>query len=179
VLATQNPIEMEGTYPLPEAELDRFFFKLNVRYPSRQDLHEILRRTTGSFQDTAEPVTDGSGILQLQQLAREVPIASYLTDYAARLVLATHPDDPAAPELTRRYVRFGASPRAGQALVLAAKIHALLNGRYNVSHDDLRLVAPPALRHRLILNFEAEANHVSGEQVIREVLSHVPEEVKT
>jgi MoxR-like ATPase len=179
VLATQNPIEMEGTYPLPEAELDRFFFKLNVRYPSRQDLHEILRRTTGSFQDAAEPVTDGSGILQLQQLAREVPIASYLTDYAARLVLATHPDDPASPELTRRYVRFGASPRAGQALVLAAKIHALLNGRYNVSYDDLRLVAPPALRHRLILNFEAEANHVSVEEVIREVLSQVPEEVKT
>ena len=178
VLATQNPIEMEGTYPLPEAELDRFFFKLNVRYPSRQELHEILRRTTGSFQDTVEPVTDGTGILELQKFAREVPIASYLTDYAARLVLATHPDLPEAPELTRRYVRYGASPRAGQALVLAAKIHALLSGRFNVSHDDLRYVAPPALRHRLILNFEAESNHVSVEQVIREVLAHVPEEVK-
>jgi MoxR-like ATPase len=179
VLATQNPIELEGTYPLPEAELDRFFFKLNVRYPSRQDLHEILRRTTGAFEDQVESVTDGAGILQLQQLAREVPIASYLTDYAVRLVLATHPDLPDSPELTKRYVRFGASPRAGQAMVLAAKIHALLNDRYNVSHDDLRLVAAPALRHRVLLNFEAEAKQVAVDQVIREVVSRVPDEVKT
>jgi MoxR-like ATPase len=176
VLATQNPIEMEGTYPLPEAELDRFFFKLNVRYPSRQELNEILNRTTGSFQETIEPVADGSAIQRLQDLAREVPIASYLTDYAARLVLATHPESPESPDLVRRYVRYGASPRAAQALVIAAKIHALLNNRYNVSHDDLRVVAPPALRHRLILNFEAEANDVSVEQIIRDVLSRVPRE---
>ena len=178
VLATQNPIEMEGTYPLPEAELDRFFFKLNVRYPSRQDLHEILHRTTGSFQATVEPVADANAIIQLQELIREVPIAGYLTDYAARLVLGTHPDLPDSLELVRRFVRYGASPRAGQALVLAAKIHALLNGRFNVSHEDLRLVAPPALRHRIILNFEAESNNVSTDQVVREVVNRVPEEAK-
>jgi MoxR-like ATPase len=179
VLATQNPIEMEGTYPLPEAELDRFFFKLNVRYPSRQELHEILHRTTGAFQQAVEAVADGEAIIELQAIVREVPIASYLTDFAARLVLATHPDVPESPELVKRFVRYGASPRAGQALVLAAKIHALLNGRFNVSHDDLRLVAPPALRHRLILNFEAESHNVNADQVIGEVLDRVPESAKT
>jgi MoxR-like ATPase len=178
VLATQNPIEMEGTYPLPEAELDRFFFKLNVRYPSRQDLGEILVRTTGSFQDSVGAVADAATLLQLQEQVREVPIASYLLDYAARLVLATHPDLPDSPEFVKRYVRYGASPRAGQALVLASKIHALLNDRFNVSQDDLRLVAPPALRHRLILNFEAESNNISTEQIIHEVISRVPQEVK-
>ena len=178
VLATQNPIEMEGTYPLPEAELDRFFFKLNVRYPSRQELHEILHRTTGAFQEPIDAVADGAAILQLQSVAREVPIASYLTDYAARVVLSTHPDVAESPEMAKRYVRYGASPRAGQALVLAAKIHALLNGRFNVSYDDLRLVAPPALRHRLILNFEAEANNITADQVVRDVLARVPESVR-
>jgi MoxR-like ATPase len=179
VLATQNPIEMEGTYPLPEAELDRFFFKLNVRYPSRQELHEILHRTTGAFQQPVEAVADGEAIVQLQEMVREVPIASYLTDFAARLVLATHPDLSESPDLVKRFVRYGASPRAGQALVLAAKIHALLNGRFNVSHDDLRVVAPPALRHRLILNFEAESHNVTADQVIGEVLTRVPESAKT
>ena len=178
VLATQNPIEMEGTYPLPEAELDRFFFKLQVRYPSRNELHEIIRRTTGGTSEVIEPVADASAILQLQDLAREVPIASYLTDYAVRLVMASHPEEADAPELTKRYVRYGASPRAGQALVMAAKIHALLNGRFNVSHEDLRLVAPPAMRHRLILNFEAESAGITADQVIREVVSRVPEETK-
>jgi MoxR-like ATPase len=179
VLATQNPIEMEGTYPLPEAELDRFFFKLNVRFPGRDELHEILRRTTGVIDDEVEPVADGPGILELQNLARDVPIASYLTDYAARLVLATHPEQSDAPDLTRRFVRYGASPRGGQAIVLAAKIHALLAGRFNVSYDDVRLVAPPALRHRLILNFEAESSRVSADDVIREVLERVPRELKS
>jgi MoxR-like ATPase len=178
VMATQNPIELEGTYPLPEAELDRFFFKLNVRYPSRDDLNEILRRTTGAQTEQLRTVADGATVLQLQEIVREVPIASYLMDYAARLVLATHPEEASAPEAVRRFVRYGASPRAGQALVLGAKIHALLNGRYNVSGEDVRLVAPPALRHRLILNFEAESSNVSVEQIIREVLARVPEEAK-
>jgi MoxR-like ATPase len=176
VLATQNPIEMEGTYPLPEAELDRFFFKLNVRYPTREELAEILRRTTGSERERVSPVADGNAIMQLQELAREVPISSYLTDYAVRLVMATHPEEPDATDLTRRYVRYGASPRAGQALVLSAKIHALLNGRFNVSHEDLRLVAPPAMRHRIILNFEAESNRITADEVIREVVTRVPAE---
>ena len=175
VLATQNPIEMEGTYPLPEAELDRFFFKLNVRYPSRQELHEILRRTTGGLQESVEPVADANAILQLQELAREVPIASYLTDYAVRLVMATHPDGEGAPDVTNRYVRYGASPRAAQAIVLAAKILALLNGRLNVSFEDVRRVSPPALRHRVLLNFEAESRSVTPDSLIRQVIQSVPE----
>jgi MoxR-like ATPase len=178
VLATQNPIEMEGTYPLPEAELDRFFFKLIVRYPNRQELHEILRRTTGDSQEFVQPVADGAALSHLQALAREVPIASYLTDFAVRIVLATHPDQADAPDMTKRFVRYGASPRAGQAIILAAKIHALLNGRFNVSHEDIRLVSPPALRHRLILSFEADASGVSADQVIRDVLARIPEEAK-
>ena len=176
VLATQNPIEMEGTYPLPEAELDRFFFKLLVHYPGRQELHEILRRTTGGFQHVVEPVADAATLAQLQSLVRDVPITSYLTDFAVRIVMATHPDQPDSPEPTRLYVRYGASPRAGQAIVLAAKIHALLNSRFNVSHGDMRLVAPPALRHRLILNFEAEANGVTTDQIVRDVLAAVRED---
>jgi MoxR-like ATPase len=176
VLATQNPIELEGTYPLPEAELDRFFFKLNVRFPSREQLGEILRRTTGPDGEQVRAVTDGAAIRELQELAREVPIASYLVDYAARLVLATHPNAPGAPDLTTQFVRYGASPRGAQAVVVAAKIHALLGGRYNVSGEDLRLVAPPALRHRLILNFEAEVEQVSADDVVREVLRQVPED---
>ena len=179
VLATQNPIELEGTYPLPEAELDRFFFKLDVRFPSREELGEILRRTTGSPTESVRSVSDGATILQLQELAREVPIASHLLDYAARLVLATHPEEAAAPDLTRQFVRYGASPRGAQSMVLAAKIQALLDGRYNVSGEDIRRVAPPALRHRLILNFDAEVKRATADDVIREVVRRVPEDRAT
>jgi MoxR-like ATPase len=177
VLATQNPIEMEGTYPLPEAELDRFFFKLNVSYPSREQLGEIVRRTTGGELAPVRRVADDETILEMQALARQVPIANHVADYAVRLVLATHPEADDAPEPARRFVRYGASPRAAQAIVLAAKIYALLGGRFNVAYDDVRRVSPPALRHRLILNFEAEAKEVSPDTVIRAILQAVPDEL--
>ncbi len=177
VLATQNPIEMEGTYPLPEAELDRFFFKLNVTFPSREQLGEIVRRTTGEPAEPVRRVADGETLREMQAVARQVPVANHVADYAVRLVLATHPDTDGAPEPTRRYVRFGASPRAAQAIVLAAKIYALLSGRFNVAYEDVRRVAPPALRHRLILNFEAEAKTVSADSVIRTVLESVPDDL--
>ncbi len=176
VLATQNPIELEGTYPLPEAELDRFFFKLQVGFPSRQELVEIVQRTTGPDGHRPQPIADAQAILELQELVREVPAASHVVDYAARIVLATHPDLPAAPEATRRFIRLGASPRAAQALVLAGKIHALLAGRFNVSYEDVRRVAVPALRHRLILNYEAQVNGVTADAVIRQILARVTEE---
>jgi MoxR-like ATPase len=175
VLATQNPIEMEGTYPLPEAELDRFFFKLNVGYPSREQLGEIVRRTTGTPVDATRAVADGPTILEMQALARQVPIADHVADYAVRLILATHPEAEGAPEPARRFVRYGASPRAAQAIVLAAKIYALLSGRFNVAYDDVRRVTPPAVRHRLILNFEAEARGTTADEVIRAIVSSVPE----
>ncbi len=176
VLATQNPIELEGTYPLPEAELDRFFFKLQVGFPSRQELVEIVQRTTGPDGHRPQPIADAQVILGLQELVREVPAASHVVDYAARIVLATHPDLPAAPEATRRFIRLGASPRAAQALVLAGKIHALLAGRFNVSYEDVRRVAVPALRHRLILTYEAQVNGVTADAVIRQILARVTEE---
>ncbi len=173
VLATQNPLEMEGTYPLPEAQLDRFFFKIEVPYPDVDDLVEIANRTTGAEIPHAEAVADAGTILQMQALARRVPIASHVTAYAARMVRATHPDDEGAPEAVRRYVRYGASPRGMQALILAGKIIALLNGRYNVALDDLRAAALPALRHRLILNFEAQAEGVAADTVIGAVVEGV------
>jgi len=176
VLATQNPIELEGTYPLPEAELDRFFFKLQVDFPSREELVEIVQRTTGPDGHRPSPIADAQAILELQELVREVPAASHVVDYAARLVLATHPDWPAAPDITRRFVRLGASPRAAQALILAGKIHAALAGRFNVSHEDVRHVATPALRHRLILTYEAQVNGVTPDMVIRQILARIPED---
>lgn len=176
VLATQNPIELEGTYPLPEAELDRFFFKLQVGFPSRQELVEIVQRTTGPDGHKPYPIADAQTILALQELVREVPAASHVVDYAARIVLATHPDLPAAPEVTRRFIRLGASPRAAQTLILAGKIHAVLAGRLNASYEDVRRVAIPALRHRLILNYEAQVNGVTADVVIRQILARVPEE---
>jgi len=170
VLATQNPLEMEGTYPLPEAQLDRFFFKINVPFPSADDLVEIATRTTGSKIPEAEAVADGAKISAMQELARDVPVASHVMSYAAQLLTATHPGNPNTPEVVQQYVRYGASPRGMQALILAGKILALLDGRYNVAFDDLRDVALPALRHRLILNFEAQAEGVSTDAVINEML---------
>lgn len=175
VLATQNPLEMEGTYPLPEAQLDRFFFKLLVQYPSSQELKDILTRTLAIPRGGSGPVASGDDIAQMGELARTVPAASYVTDYAVRIVLATHPDKEEAPGITKRYVRYGASPRGAQAILLAAKIRALLAERVNVSFEDIRSVALPALRHRVIFNFEAEADRVSPDEVIREIVAAVPE----
>jgi MoxR-like ATPase len=177
VLATQNPLEMEGTYPLPEAQLDRFFFKVDVPFPSVDELVDIADRTTGAVNPQAEAVADGDKIVALQTLARGVPIASHVTEYAARLLRATHPDDPVAPEAIRQYVRYGASPRGMQAMILAGKIMALLDGRYNVAFDDLRQAAKPALRHRLILNFDAQAEGISTDEVIASLLEAVQPEV--
>ena len=177
VLATQNPLEMEGTYPLPEAQLDRFFFKVDVPFPTAEELVEIADRTTGAAFPQAKPVADGDKIVAMQELARGVPIAGHVTEYAARLLRATHPDDPLAPDAIRQYVRYGASPRGMQAMILAGKITALLDERYNVAFDDLRQAARPALRHRLILNFEAQAEGISTDEVIVSLLEAVQPEI--
>ncbi len=175
VLATQNPLEMEGTYPLPEAQLDRFFFKLHVPFPGREDLRQILEMTTGGAVDKRRAVLDREAILQMQQLVRQVPVARHVQDYAIRVLQATHPDGPDAPDLAKRFVRYGSSPRGGQALLLAAKIRALMDDRYAPSVDDVRLVSYPALRHRVLLNFEGEAEGVKTDQVIDAILKAVPE----
>jgi MoxR-like ATPase len=175
VLATQNPVEMEGTYPLPEAQLDRFFFKVLVRFPNEDELTEILRRTTSVVDTSVQSVTSGESILRMGQLAREVPISSGVSEYVVRLVMASHPDNPRATTTIKRYVRYGVSPRGAQAIVLGAKIRALTQGRLNVAYDDIRSVALPALRHRIILNFEAESNDVSSDDVLRGLLAEVPE----
>ena len=173
VLATQNPLEMEGTYPLPEAQLDRFFFKLKVKYPTEEALHGILDRTTQDADLTVNRVVDGPEILQMRHVARAVPIARPMQAYAIRLTLASHPGSPYGTPLVNRYVRYGASPRAAQALVLAAKIHALVRGQAFVAVDDIRSMALPALRHRLLLNFEGEADEVSTDTIVEEMLSQV------
>jgi MoxR-like ATPase len=175
VLATQNPLEMEGTYPLPEAQLDRFLFKLVVQFPSEADLLEIIRRTTTDQRVTIKSVTDGAAIVEMGQLARQVPIASSVSDFVVRLVMATHPESPRATQGVKRCVRYGVSPRGAQAMVLGSKIRALIEGRLNVAFDDIRAVALPALRHRLILNFEAEASGITPDTVLKELLDEVPE----
>ena len=174
VLATQNPIDQEGTYPLPEAQLDRFFFKLIVGYPTREEMTEVLNRTTEGEKVTPSKVLDGPGLVALQLLVREVPIASHVKDYAVRLVLATHPKTDTAAAITNQYLRFGASPRGAQVLTLAGKVRALTQGRFNVSFDDIAAVAPATLRHRLIPNFEAEAEGVTTDAVIAQILRDVP-----
>ena len=173
VLATQNPLEMEGTYPLPEAQLDRFIFKVLVPFPSEADLISIVDRTTGAESQTARQVTTAAEIVEMQRLARSVPIAPHVTAFAVSVLAATHPDQPRAPQLVREYVRYGGSPRGAQALVTAGKIFALLDGRSNVSVDDIREAALPALRHRLILNFEGEAEGITPEAVVRTILDAV------
>jgi len=174
VLATQNPLEMEGTYPLPEAQLDRFIFKVLVPFPSEEDLISIMDRTTGAEAPTAGKVASAAEIVEMQRLARAVPIAPHVTAYAVSILAATHPDQPRAPELVRDYVRYGGSPRGAQALVTAGKIYALLDGRFNVAVDDVREVALPALRHRVILNFEGEAEGITPEAIVRSILDAVP-----
>jgi MoxR-like ATPase len=171
VLATQNPIELEGTYPLPEAQLDRFFFKVLVPFPDAHDLAEIARRTTGATEARLEPVASGDELAQMSLLAREVPIATHVLERGVDLVLATHPDKDGAPDEVRRYVRWGSSPRGLQTLVLGARIRALLDGRFNVAYEDLEAVATPALRHRIFLNFEADAAGVDADRVVAAVLS--------
>jgi MoxR-like ATPase len=174
VLATQNPLEMEGTYPLPEAQLDRFLFKVMVPFPSEEDLISIMDRTTGADAPSAGKVASAAEIVEMQRLARAVPIAPHVTAYAVGLLSASHPDQPRAPELVRSYVRYGGSPRGAQALVTAGKIYALLDGRFNVSIEDIRAVALPALRHRVILNFEGEAEGITPEAIVRSILDAVP-----
>ena len=170
VLATQNPIELEGTYPLPEAQLDRFFYKLLVPFPGPTELAEIARRTTGAVEAELAVVAGAEELAQMAALAREVPVAEPVMEAAVNLLLATHPERPEAPEEVRRYVRWGASPRGLQSLVLAGRIRALLEGRYNLAIEDLRAVALPALRHRIFLNFEADAAGVDADQVVTAIL---------
>jgi MoxR-like ATPase len=173
VLATQNPLEMEGTYPLPEAQLDRFMFKVMVPFPSEADLISIMDRTTGAEPAQPRKVASATEIVEMQRLSRAVPIAPHVTAYAVSLLAASHPDQPRAPELVRQYVRYGGSPRGAQALVTAGKIGALLDGRFNVAIDDIREAALPALRHRVIMNFEGEAEGVTTEAIVRSILDAV------
>jgi len=175
VLATQNPLEMEGTYPLPEAQLDRFFFKLVVEYPKKDALHTIIDRTTADEVPQPKAVIAKERILEMRELVRRVPLARQIQDYAVRVVLATHPGNPEATALSKQFMRYGASPRGLQSIILAAKIRALLEGRYAVAIDDIRHVAPPALRHRLILNFEGEAEGVQADTIIAEILKATKE----
>ena len=178
VMATQNPIEQEGTYPLPEAQLDRFMFKLVVGYSSREELGTILDRTTKGITVQPQQVMDGAEILMWQQLVREVIIAPHVQDYIVRLTLATHPDGQFAPPITNQYLRWGSSPRGAQTIALAAKVRALLAGRYNVSFEDVRRAFLPSMRHRVILNFEAEAEGVEPDKVLLEILQKVPEKAE-
>ena len=174
VLATQNPIDQEGTYPLPEAQLDRFFYKLLVDYPTAGELSEIVTRTTEGTKVEASKVVNGATLIELQQLVQQVPVASHVKDYAVRLILATHPNTETAQEITNQFLKFGSSPRGAQALLLGAKVRALTEGRFNVSFDDVAEVALPALRHRLIVNFEAEAEGVTTDLVLQKIMAGVP-----
>jgi MoxR-like ATPase len=178
VMATQNPIEQEGTYPLPEAQLDRFFFKLTVGYSDHRGLSQIVDRTTRGEMVEPAQVMDGPEILKWQALVREVLLADHVRDYLVRLVLSTHPQGPLAVPITNQYIRWGASPRAAQALALGAKVRALLDGRYNVSFEDVRRVFLPALRHRIIVNFEAQAEGIESDKVLLELLGKVPEKAE-
>jgi MoxR-like ATPase len=173
VLATQNPLEMEGTYPLPEAQLDRFFFKLKVKYPTEEGMHEILERTTRDGDSAVTRVVDRVELMEMRHVARSVAVARPVQSYAIRLTMGSHPDSPHATPLVKRYVRYGASPRAAQALVLGGKIQALNRGQAFVSVEDIRAVALPALRHRLLLNFEGEANEVSTDTIVEELLTGI------
>ncbi len=177
VMATQNPLEMEGTYPLPEAQLDRFFFKLKVGFPDRSALHTILDRTTSQDTPHPQPVLDKQRLLAMRDLVRRVPLSPTVQDFAVRVLQATHPETGDATELTKKYVRYGGSPRGVQAIILAAKIRSLLDSRYAVAIDDIKHVAAPALRHRMILNFEGEAEGVDPDDIIADILTRTPEAV--
>jgi MoxR-like ATPase len=174
VLATMNPLEMEGTYLLPEAQLDRFFFKLKLGFPSADELNEILERTTKTHEPQVERVLGPGQILEMRDTVRSVPVAGPIQDYAIRLTLATHPESELASDMTKRYVRFGSSPRGTQALILGAKVNALISDRLYVSAEDIRAVSLNALRHRLLLNFDAEAEGVNTDLILEDILSRMP-----
>jgi len=174
VLATQNPIEQEGTYPLPEAQLDRFLLKMIVGFPSLEELHAIVDLTVTRAEETARAVASGEDVLTMRQIARQVPVARAVQDYALRLVLATHPELPDAPAVTKENARFGASPRAAQALISVSRVRALMDGRYNVSFDDIRAVALPVLRHRIALSFEGMAGGMTNDRLVLEMLDAMP-----
>lgn len=178
VMATQNPIEQEGTYPLPEAQLDRFMLKLDVGYSSREELHEIMNRTTRAESPVIEPVLDAERIIGYQKLVRRVIIAPHVQDYAIRCVMGTHPEGELATKITKQFVRIGGSPRAAQALVLGGKVRALLDGRANVAIDDIKAVALPALRHRILLNFEGQAEGVTADMVVNDIVDTLPVEAR-
>jgi len=173
VLATQNPIEMEGTFPLPEAQMDRFMFKLKVEYPAQDELGVILDRTTANEMPRASRILDAEQVIEMRWLIREVNVASYVKDYAVRLVFATHPESELSPEVVKKYVRYGSSPRGAQAIILGAKVRALLDGRYNIAFDDTRQMAHHALRHRMILNFEGEAEGIDADRIVDVILEEV------
>jgi len=175
VLATMNPLEMEGTYPLPEAQLDRFFFKLRLGFPSAEGLHEIMDRTTQQLEPQVDRVLGQGEVLEMRETARSVPVARHVQQYAIDITLATHPESERATEMTRRFVRFGSSPRGTQALILGGKVNALLNDRVHVACEDVRTVTLNALRHRLLLNFDAEAERVDADAILKDILQRVPE----
>lgn len=174
VLATQNPIEMEGTYPLPEAQIDRFFFKLKIGYPTSDQLNEIIEKTTEDYEPKVNKVIDTDTILGMKTLVKQVPMAEHVKDYAIRLVLASHPNGQYSIEMVKQYIRFGSSPRGVQGLVMAGKVKALLEGRYNASYEDIRKVARPALRHRVLLNLRGEAEGINEDDIIEDILKRVP-----
>ena len=178
VMATQNPLEQEGTYPLPEAQLDRFFYKLIVQYSGREELREILNRTTTAHKAEVKPTLDSAKIIQHQQLVKRVILAPHVQDYAIRVVLATHPQGIFAVPMTNQFLRVGASPRAAQAIALASKVQALLDGRFHVSFKDVKDVAIPAMRHRLILNFEGEAEGITTDMVLEKIIAETPTAVE-
>jgi len=173
VLATQNPLDMEGTYPLPEAQLDRFLFKVDVKFPTVDELVTILDRTTGTETPEATSVANSQQVLQMGQLALSTPIASHVSEYVARIIVATHPESTEATEMVRQYVSVGASPRGAQALIIGAKVNALLDGRFNVAFDDVKAIAKSALRHRTLLNFEGQAEGISTDDIVADILTQV------
>ncbi len=173
VLATQNPIEMEGTYPLPEAQMDRFLFKLNVPFPSAQELAEIVTMTTGSIRTELRAVTVSDELMSIMETVKEIPVAAPVLDFALKLVLATHPGTKDAAEIAKKYVRFGASPRGAQAIISASKVRAVLEGRYNVAFEDIYYTAYPALRHRLFMNFEGSSEGLTADDIISEIIKEI------
>ncbi|AUG57762.1 MAG TPA: MoxR family ATPase [Ruminiclostridium sp.] len=173
VLATQNPLEMEGTYPLPEAQLDRFLFKLTVPFPSLEELVDIVSMTTGKEDEDLDTVTNGEEILEIRSITRQVPVAKPVLEFASKLILATHPESEYAPEVTKKYIRFGSSPRGAQAIISTAKIRAFLEGRYNVAFDDIKYVAYPALRHRFFLNFDGMSEGITTDDLIGEIIKEI------
>lgn len=173
VMATQNPVEQEGTYPLPEAQLDRFFFKLIVPYPTKAELAEVVFRTTGEATAEPEPVASAEDVLRMRALVRQVPIAQNVLDYGLSIIVATHPEGEGSSPVAQRYCRYGSSPRGAQSMITAGKVFALLSGRFNVSKDDLKKAAKSVLRHRILLNFEAEADGMTPDKILDEVIAHV------